>query len=135
MALITNGQLLVEFPHTIFGALATGAFLVAGVSAYKLMKKQDLDFFKKSFHIAIMIGLITSILVAVFGHQQAQYLVDTRPMKMAAAESLWETSDDPAPWTVIAAIDPDKQENTMEFKIPYLLSFCPTASFPVKSSG
>ena len=73
-------------PHTIFGALATGAFLVAGVSAYKLMKKQDLDFFKKSFHIAIMIGLITSILVAVFGHQQAQYLVDTRPMKMARGE-------------------------------------------------
>ena len=46
LALITNGQLLVEFPHTIFGALATGAFLVAGVSAYKLLKKQDLDFFK-----------------------------------------------------------------------------------------
>lgn len=129
LALITNGQLLVEFPHTIFGALATGAFLVAGVSAYKLMKKQDLDFFKKSFHIAIMIGLITSILVAVFGHQQAQYLVDTQPMKMAAAESLWETSDDPAPWTVIAAIDPDKQENTMEFKIPYLLSFLSYSKF------
>lgn len=128
-ALITNGQLLVEFPHTIFGALATGAFLVAGVSAYKLMKKQDLDFFKKSFHIAIVIGLITSILVAVFGHQQAQYLVDTQPMKMAAAESLWETSDDPAPWTVIAAIDPDKQENTMEFKIPYLLSFLSYSKF------
>ncbi|KOP66065.1 cytochrome D ubiquinol oxidase subunit I [Bacillus sp. FJAT-18019] len=128
-ALITNGQLLVEFPHTIFGALATGAFVVAGISAYKLMKKQDLDFFKKSFHIAIVIGLITSILVAVFGHQQAQYLVDTQPMKMAAAESLWETSDDPAPWTVFASIDPDKQENKMELKIPYLLSFLSYSKF------
>lgn len=129
LALITNGQLLVEFPHTIFGALATGAFLVAGVSAYKLMKKQDLDFFKKSFHIAIMVGLTTSILVAVFGHQQAQYLVDTQPMKMAAAESLWETSDDPAAWTVIASIDPEKQENKMELKIPYLLSFLSYSKF------
>lgn len=128
-ALITNGQLLVEFPHTIFGALATGAFVVAGISAYKLMKKQDLDFFKKSFNIAIVIGLITSILVAVFGHQQAQYLVDTQPMKMAAAESLWETSDDPAPWTVFASIDPDKQENKMELKIPYLLSFLSYSKF------
>ncbi|KOR76161.1 cytochrome ubiquinol oxidase subunit I [Paenibacillus solani] len=128
-ALITNGQLLVEFPHTIFGALATGAFVVAGISAYKLMKKQDLDFFKRSFHIAIVIGLITSILVAVFGHQQAQYLVDTQPMKMAAAESLWETSDDPAPWTVFASIDPDKQENKMELKIPYLLSFLSYSKF------
>ncbi len=128
-ALITNGQLLVEFPHTIFGALATGAFLVAGVSAYKLMKKQDLDFFKKSFNLAIVVGLITSILVAVFGHQQAQYLVQTQPMKMAAAEGLWETSEDPAPWTVFASIDPDKQENSAEFKVPYLLSFLSYSKF------
>lgn len=128
-ALITNGQLLVEFPHTIFGALATGAFLVVGVSAYKLLKKKDIDFFKKSFNIAIIIAFISSVLVAVYGHQQAQYLVDTQPMKMAAAESLWETSDDPAPWTVVAGIDSDNQKNTMEFKIPYLLSFLSYSKF------
>ncbi len=134
-ALITNGQLLVEFPHTIFGALATGAFLVAGVSAYKLMKKQDVDFFKKSFNLAIVVGLITSILVAVFGHQQAQYLVQTQPMKMAAAEGLWETSEDPAPWTVFASIDPDKQENSAEFKVPYLLSFLSYSKFSGEVTG
>ena len=134
-ALITNGQLLVEFPHTIFGALATGAFLVAGVSAYKLMKKQDMDFFKKSFNLAIVVGLITSILVAVFGHQQAQYLVQTQPMKMAAAEGLWETSEDPAPWTVFASIDPDKQENSAEFKVPYLLSFLSYSKFSGEVTG
>ncbi|ANY73929.1 cytochrome D ubiquinol oxidase subunit I [Paenibacillus ihbetae] len=134
-ALITNGQLLVEFPHTIFGALATGAFLVAGVSAYKLMKKQDVDFFKKSFNLAIVVGLLTSILVAVFGHQQAQYLVQTQPMKMAAAEGLWETSEDPAPWTVFASIDPEKQENSAEFKIPYLLSFLSYSKFSGEVTG
>ncbi|OOC63886.1 cytochrome ubiquinol oxidase subunit I [Paenibacillus ihbetae] len=134
-ALITNGQLLVEFPHTIFGALATGAFLVAGVSAYKLMKKQDVDFFKKSFNLAIVVGLLTSILVAVFGHQQAQYLVQTQPMKMAAAEGLWETSEDPAPWTVFASIDPEKQENSAEFKIPYLLSFLSYSKFNGEVTG
>ncbi|UNK18205.1 cytochrome ubiquinol oxidase subunit I [Paenibacillus sp. N3/727] len=128
-ALITNGQLLVEFPHTVFGALATGAFLVTGISAYKLMKKKDIDFFKKSFNIAIIIALISSVLVALFGHQQAQYLVDTQPMKMAAAESLWETSDDPAPWTVFAGIDPENQKNTMELKIPYMLSFLSYSKF------
>lgn len=129
LAIITNGQLLVEFPHTIFGALATGAFLITGVSAYKLLKKKDIEFFKKSFNIAIIVALISSVLVAVFGHQQAQYLVDTQPMKMAAAEALWETSDDPAPWTVIAAIDPENQTNTAEFKVPYLLSFLSYSKF------
>ena len=38
-ALLTNPQLWVEFPHVIFGALATGAF-IAGVSAFKLLKKK-----------------------------------------------------------------------------------------------
>lgn len=122
LALITNGQLWVEFPHTIFGALATGAFLITGISAYKLLKKKDVDFFKKSFNIAIIVALLSSVLVAVFGHQQAQYLVKTQPMKMAAAEALWERSEDPAPWTVFASIDPENQKNNAEFKIPYLMS-------------
>lgn len=123
LALITNGQLWVEFPHTVLGALATGAFLVTGVSAYKLLKKQDVSFFKKSFHIGIVVALISSFLVAVFGHMQAQYLMDTQPMKMAASEGLWETSEDPAPWTVFAVIDPETMENKFEIKIPYLLSY------------
>ncbi|SHE11668.1 cytochrome D ubiquinol oxidase, subunit I [Chlamydia abortus] len=134
-ALITNGQLLVEFPHTIFGALATGAFLMAGISAWKLLKKSDTSFFRKSFQLSIVVALVTSVLVAVFGHQQAQYLIQTQPMKMAASEGLWETSEDPAPWTVIAAIDPDKQENSMEWKIPYLLSFLSYSKFTGEVRG
>lgn len=134
-ALITNGQLLVEFPHTVLGAFATGAFLVTGISAWKLLKRQEVSFFKKSFHIAIIVALASSILVALFGHQQAQYLMHTQPMKMAAGEGLWETSDDPAPWTVFAIIDPAKQENKAEFKIPYLLSFLSYSKFSGEVKG
>ncbi|MGZ9585736.1 cytochrome ubiquinol oxidase subunit I [Paenibacillus marinisediminis] len=128
-ALITNGQALVEFPHTVLGAFATGAFLIAGVSALRLMQKKDVAFFKKSFNIAIVVALISSIGVALYGHQQAQYLVHTQPMKMAAAEALWTTSDDPAPWTVFAKIDTEKQENSMELQIPYALSFLSYSKF------
>ncbi|MCG7408199.1 cytochrome ubiquinol oxidase subunit I [Paenibacillus sp. ACRRX] len=129
LALITNGQLLVEFPHTVFGAFATGAFLITGISAYKMLKKQDTEFFKQSFKIGIIVALVSSFLVAIFGHQQAQYLVHTQPMKMAAAEGLWTTSDDPAPWTVFAAINTDKQSNKFEFKVPYALSFLSYSKF------
>ncbi|WP_025701610.1 cytochrome ubiquinol oxidase subunit I, partial [Paenibacillus forsythiae] len=69
-ALITNGQLLVEFPHTVLGAFATGAFLIIGVSAYKLLRKQDVEFFKKSFKVAAIVGIISSIGVAFAGHWQ-----------------------------------------------------------------
>ncbi|UQZ34155.1 cytochrome ubiquinol oxidase subunit I [Paenibacillus sp. PK3_47] len=128
-ALITNGQLLVEFPHTVLAAYATGAFLVTGISAYKMLKKQDVPFFRKSFEIAAIVGIVSSIGVAVAGHAQAQYLVETQPMKMAASEGLWEDSGDPAAWTVSAFIDPENKSNSGEIKIPYLLSFLSYSKF------
>ncbi|MFF2911537.1 cytochrome ubiquinol oxidase subunit I [Paenibacillus sp. NPDC057934] len=134
-ALITNGQLLVEFPHTVLAAYATGAFLVTGISAYKLLKNQEVSFFKKSFQIAAIVGIISSVGVAVAGHAQAQYLVETQPMKMAASEGLWGESGDPAPWTVWANIDPTNKTNSGEFKIPYLLSFLSYSKFSGEVKG
>ncbi|MFD0675616.1 MULTISPECIES: cytochrome ubiquinol oxidase subunit I [unclassified Paenibacillus] len=134
-ALLGNGQLWVEFPHTLLGAFATGAFLVTGISAWKLLKGQEMSFFRKSFQIAALVGLIASVGVALFGHQQAQYLVKTQPMKMAASEGLWGKSGDPAPWTVIASIDPIKQKNSGEIKIPYLLSYLSHSQFSGEVKG
>ncbi|AIQ33141.1 cytochrome D ubiquinol oxidase subunit I [Paenibacillus sp. FSL P4-0081] len=134
-ALITNGQLLVEFPHTVLAAYATGAFLVTGISAYKLLKKQDVAFFRKSFEIAAIVGIISSFGVAVAGHAQAQYLVETQPMKMAASEGLWGESGDPAPWTVFANIDTENQTSSGEVQIPYLLSFLSYSKFSGEVKG
>src|SRR5690606_33958070 len=104
-ALLTNPQLLVEFPHTVFGSLATGALVVGGISAYNLMKKRHLEFFLKSFKISMIVACISGIAIAFTGHSQAQHLMASQPMKMAASEALWEDSDDPAGWTVIGDID------------------------------
>ncbi|NQX46639.1 cytochrome ubiquinol oxidase subunit I [Paenibacillus tritici] len=134
-ALITNGQLLVEFPHTVLAAYATGAFLVTGISAYKLLKKQDVPFFRKSFEIAAIVGIISSFGVAVAGHAQAQYLVETQPMKMAASEALWGESGDPAPWTIFANIDVDNKTNSNEIQVPYLLSFLSYSKFSGEVKG
>lgn len=128
-ALLTNGQLLWEFPHTVTAAIATGAFLMAGISAWKLLKKQDVHFFRTSFKLSIIVALISSIGIAQFGHGQAQYLMHTQPMKMAASEGLWHESSDPAPWTLFAKIDPETQTNQFEVKIPYLLSFLTYSEF------
>lgn len=135
LALIGNGQVWVEFPHTVLGAFATGAFLIAGVSAFKLLRRQDTAFFKKSFSVAVIVALIASFATALFGHQQAQYLVETQPMKMAASEGLWGKSGDPAPWTVYAHIDSDNGKNNFEIKIPYLLSFLSYSKFSGEVKG
>jgi cytochrome bd ubiquinol oxidase subunit I len=134
-ALITNGQLLVEFPHVMTGALCTGAFFVAGVSAFQLLKKSNVLFYKQSMKIALIIGLIGSIGVALSGHTQAQYLVKTQPMKMAAAEGIWKDTADPAPWSAFAWIDTENQENNFEINIPYALSFLSYSKFEGSLKG
>lgn len=122
MALVKNGQLWVEFPHVVLGALATGGLLVGGISAYKLLKKQNVEFFHKSLNIAMIVSLISGIGIAFSGHSQAQYLMDTQPMKMAASEALWEDSGDPASWAIIADMDTEEMKNNWSIEIPYLLS-------------
>ncbi|MEK3789771.1 MULTISPECIES: cytochrome ubiquinol oxidase subunit I [Paenibacillus] len=135
LALITNGQVLVEFPHTIFGALMTGGALVAGISAWKIMKKQDAQLFGHSFRIAVIMLVISFFGVAFSGHFQAQYLVKTQPMKMAASEALWGKSGDPAGWNVIAFIDPDEQKNNWELQVPGLLSYLSYSKFSGEVKG
>lgn len=135
LALITNGQLWVEFPHVLTGALCTSAFFVAGVSAFNLLKKKHVEFYKKSMKIAISIGLIGSLGTALSGHTQAQYLVKTQPMKMAAAEGIWEDTADPAPWSAFALIDTEKRENSFEINIPYAMSFLAYSKFEGSLKG
>ncbi len=120
--LIGNEQLWWEFPHVWLGAIATGAFFVAGISAYYLLRRRALDVFRRSFAISIVAAVVSSILVAVVGHDQAQYLMVAQPMKMAASEALWNTSPDEAPWTVVAGIDTARHRNTWEIEIPDALS-------------
>lgn len=121
-ALLTNPQLWVEFPHVFLGALATGAFVMIAISAYFLLRRRHVAVFDKSFRLAMALGLVSSVLVAVVGHDQAQHVVATQPMKLAASEALWNTSGDHAGWTLFAVIDPKTKTNRDVIAIPDLLS-------------
>ncbi|MFO1443176.1 cytochrome ubiquinol oxidase subunit I [Bacillus sp. Bva_UNVM-123] len=135
VAVLTNPKLWVAFPHTIFGSFATGAFFIIGVSAWNILKKKDLEFYKRSMTISLIVGLVAGLGIAFSGHSQATYLMTAQPMKMAAAEGLWEDSADPAPWTVIANIDVDNKKSSGRIEIPYLLSYLAYSEFTGKVEG
>lgn len=121
-ALLTNPNLWVEFPHVVFAGLTTAAFFVLGISAYHLLRKRgDTDLFKRSATIAIVFALLASMLVAIDGHAQAQYMVKTQPMKMAAAEALWNT-EDPASMSLFTIGNEQNRSDVFAIRIPDLLS-------------
>lgn len=133
--ILTNPHLWQQFPHVLLTAFVTGAFLVAGISAWKLVRKQNVEMFKKSFKIAIIMGTISAFVVLFTGHKQAQFIVQSQPMKLAAAEAQWNTSDDPASFNVVANIDTEAKENSYQLEIPYILSFFAYSEFSGSLEG
>lgn len=133
-ALLTNPHVLYQFPHTVLAGYTTAAFFVMGISAYHLLRKNYSDFFRRSFRIGLIMGLISTFMVLTVGHFQGQHLVHSQPMKMAAAEALWESAD-PAPLSLAALIDEKQQANSVDIRIPGFGSFLSHNSFSGEVKG
>jgi cytochrome bd ubiquinol oxidase subunit I len=124
-ALISNPHVFVQFPHVMTAAMTTGAFFVLGISAWHLARAKDAltrEAFRRSFRIGAVYGFVAAIAVMVVGHSQAQYMVRVQPMKMAAAEALWETAD-PAPMSLFTYGHEPERRDLFAVKVPGLLSF------------
>jgi cytochrome bd ubiquinol oxidase subunit I len=122
-ALLGNGHVWVQWPHVFTASLATAAFFVAGISAYHLLKRsRDLEVFRRSFRWAVAYGLIGTVLVILVGHTQAQYMTRIQPMKMAAAEALWNT-ENPAAMSIFTIGNERERKDVFAIRIPGLLSF------------
>jgi cytochrome d ubiquinol oxidase subunit I len=120
-SLILNPNVWVMFPHTISAGFTTAAFFVMGISAYHLMRRSNTGLFRRSFQIAAIVGAISVVLVALNGHSQAQHMVETQPMKMAAAEALWY-GDDPASFSILTVGDLSQRREVFSIRLPALLS-------------
>ncbi len=121
-ALISNPAALLEFAHTVAASFVTAAFFIIGVSALKLLWKKQPDLFAASLKVAAVAGAVSLIAVAGAGDAQGKNAVRTQPMKMAAAEALWNT-ESPAGFNVIASINQNGKTNTFALTVPDLLSF------------
>ena len=127
-ALLTNPNVLLQFPHVVLGGFTTGAFFVLGISAYHLARKThpNLSMFRKSFNMALVFGLVSVLAAMGFGHAQGQHMADYQPMKLASAEGLWE-SEDPASLSLLQignefTGDSEYGEALINIKVPSLLS-------------
>ena len=122
-ALLANGHVWVQWPHVFFSAVATAGFFVAGISAWHLLRKSDqIEVFTRSFRIGILYATIGVLFSMLVGHSQAQYMTRIQPMKMAAAEALWET-EDPAAMSLFTIGNEKERRDVFAIRVPGLLSF------------
>lgn len=91
LAVFTNPYGIIKFSHTVLSGYALAAFLVMGVSAWHLLKRNEIDFFKRSFKVAAVWGFVASIIVGISGDFHAVEIAKVQPEKFAAMESVWQT--------------------------------------------
>ncbi|ANK59048.1 cytochrome ubiquinol oxidase subunit I [Loigolactobacillus backii] len=120
--LLKNPQLWVEFPHVVFGAFLTAAMAVAGMSAWRLLKHKNIDFYKKSLKIGLIVGLIFSLGTIYVGDAQTRMIIKDQPMKFAATEGLYDNTGKKAPWAMIEGINAAGHKATWKVEIPDMLS-------------
>ena len=120
---VTNPFAWSQYFHTIFAAWMLGGFFVLGVSSWHLLRKNELDLFKRSVRIAAPFTLILVLLLGLQGHHHAQIVAEMQPAKLAAMESHWETTKN-APFYLAVVPDEANETNSVEaIGIPGLLSW------------
>jgi cytochrome d ubiquinol oxidase subunit I len=122
VALITNKYAMIKFVHQIVSGYTVAAFFIMGVSAWHLLRKNETDFFKRSFSIAAKFGLAAMLVVLMSGDFHAVEIATVQPTKFAAMESVWETRRN-APMHLLTVPDVSGERNSVELgSIPNLLS-------------
>ncbi len=119
---VLNPPIFTHYPHVLAAALSTVAFFMLCVSAYHLLRKNEIDLFKISFRMAAIIGVIGTISVGLIGHTQGQELLVNQPMKLASLEALFET-ENPASLSMITIKNPFNDKLLLDWRIPGALSF------------
>ncbi len=133
-AVLFQNTAYIAFFHTIAASFLVSGAGVAGVAAWKVMKNKQVDVFRPAIKVGAWTILVSAVFVSVSGDMDMKVMVEQQPMKVAAAEAIYETQDQ-APFSVLSIGDVSGDEATDVIAIPGLLSWLATGDFNAPVQG
>ena len=127
-AVLFQNTAYIAFLHTISASFVVSGAGVAAVAAYHLAKGHQPDVYRAAIKAGAWVTLVGALVVSISGDSDMKIMVQQQPMKVAAAEALYETAS-PAPFSVLSIGDISGQQATDIIEVPGLLSFLATGSF------
>ena len=127
-AVLTQKTALATFFHTIPSAAFTAGAFIAGISTYLIIKKRDTEMARSTFKMGAITMLVSFILVGVSGDLTARVMTEQQPMKMAAAEALYNSQNN-APFSLLTIGTLDGSKSVFQIGVPSMLSFMSTGNF------
>lgn len=117
-AVLFNPSAPYRFAHMIMASLLTGAFVIAGVSAWHLRRGLHPALARRALAIAVVSAAVFAPAQIFIGDLHGLQVKRDQPVKVAAMEGLWHTTAG-APFLVFAWPDERAERNRYEIAIPY----------------
>ncbi|WP_166984597.1 cytochrome ubiquinol oxidase subunit I [Canibacter zhoujuaniae] len=136
IAVLTNPVALLQFPHTIFSSIMFAGTAIIATAAWHLKRNQHHAQMLSALRFGIWANLLAFVGVGVTGHELGIVMTATQPMKMAAAEAMYESaSGADASFSLFSLGTPDGSAEIFSVRIPYLLSFLANGNFDGSVEG
>lgn len=134
ITVLTQKTAVVTFLHTIPSALFTAGAFVAGISAWLILKKKDFEMARPTLKMGLVTVIVSFIAIGISGDVIGKVMTEQQPMKMAAAEALYETTES-APFSLFTIGTLDGSRPVFQIDVPSVLSFLATGDFKSTVQG
>ena len=117
LAVIFNPSFPYRLAHVLLASGITAAFLVAGLSAWRLLKAPQDPAARKTLRFGAHIAAVLVPLQILVGDLHGLNTLEHQPAKVAAIEALWHTERG-APLVLFAVINEQEKRNDFAIEIP-----------------
>lgn len=121
-AIIFNPSFPYRFFHVVLASGLTASFLIAGISAYRLLKNDTKRAPKVALKSSMLVAAILIPTQIFVGDLHGLNTLEHQPQKVAAMEGIWETKKG-VPLLLFAIPDEKERKNHFEIAIPNLASY------------
>jgi cytochrome d ubiquinol oxidase subunit I len=120
-AIIFNPSFPYRLAHMLIASMLTAAFLVMGISAWRMKQKVDGPATAKVFKSVVVIAAILAPLQVFVGDLHGLNTMEHQPAKIAAIEGIWHTEKN-VPFTLFGFPDEETRTTKFALQIPYAAS-------------
>ena len=121
MEIIFNPSMPYRLSHMLVASGLTATFLIAGLSAYRMLKGDHKPAPRLALKTAVFAGAILIPLQILLGDMHGLNSLQHQPAKVAAIEAVWHTEKG-APLVLFAIPDKETQTNKFSIEIPNMAS-------------
>ena len=121
MDVIFNPSFGYRLVHTMLASFLTVAFLIIGLSAYRILRDDVTPAVQASLRIGVIMAAVLTPVQIFTGDMHGLNTLEHQPAKVAAMEALWETRQ-AAPLVLFGLPDAETRSNRFAIELPGMAS-------------